>query len=93
MPLARQFNIMNRWQYANPDNGMVGFFNFNYVKDEKQSGQVHFNPATDKLTTNAWGSEIATNRIEVSGKLGYVNPELPYQKLGLEMCQMIQWLK
>ena len=86
MPIYNQINVMNRWQYTNPEKGFVSFINFKFLNDEKQTGQVDFNPDTDKLTTNAWGSEIDTRRYEVSAKLGYVNPEIPYQSLGVQMA-------
>ena len=84
MPLYNQINLMNRWQYTNPEKGVVSFINLRYLNDEKQAGQVDFNPATDKGTTNFWGSEINTERFEVTTKLGYVNPEIPYQSLGFQ---------
>ena len=86
MPLANQINLMNRWQYTNPQKGLVSFINFRYLNDEKQVGQVDFNPFTDKLTTNAWGGEIKTKRFDVSAKLGYVNPEIPYQTVGIQVA-------
>ena len=86
MPLYNQINVMNRWQYTNPEKGIVSFINLRYLNDGKQSGQVDFNPGTDKLTTNAWGSEIDTERFEGSFKLGYVNPQIPYQSLGFQMA-------
>lgn len=84
MPLYNQINVMNRWQYTNPEKGIVSFINLRYLNDEKQSGQLDFNPDTDKLTTNAWGSEINTERFEVNTKLGYVNPQIPWQSLGFQ---------
>ena len=84
MPLQNQINMMNRWQFTNTDKGFMTFINFKFLNDEKQTGQVKFNPRTDKLTTNAWGSEIDTKRYEISAKLGYVNPEIPYQSLGVQ---------
>ncbi|WP_136481712.1 TonB-dependent receptor [Cognatitamlana onchidii] len=84
MPLYNQINILNRWQYTNPEKGLVSFINLKFLNDEKQTGELHFNPTTDKLTTNAWGSEIDTRRYEISSKLGYVNPNIPYQSLGVQ---------
>ncbi|WP_292949418.1 TonB-dependent receptor [Olleya sp. UBA1516] len=86
MPLYNQVNVMNRWQYTNPEKGLVTFVNLRYLDDSKQSGQLDFNPDTDKLTTNAWGSEIDTKRYEISTKLGYVNPEIPWQSLGVQFA-------
>ncbi|MDU8885757.1 TonB-dependent receptor [Yeosuana sp. MJ-SS3] len=84
MPIYNQINLMNRWQYTNPVRGFVSFINLKFLNDEKQTGQLNFHPKTDKLTTNAWGSEIDTKRYEISAKLGYVNPEIPYQSLGVQ---------
>ena len=84
MPLANQINIMNRWQFTDAERGWVSFLNFQYVSDEKQTGEVNFNPNTDKGITNTWGSEIVTDRIDTSIKLGYVFPELPYRKLSFQ---------
>ena len=85
-PLMRQINVMNRWQYTDQENGYVGFFNIRYLNDEKQTGQLGFNPDTDRGTTNAWGSEIMTNHFDVSGKFGYVNPDLPWRTGGLQIA-------
>ena len=57
-PLAKQINVLSRWQYANPDTGWVSFLNFKTMQDQKQTGELHFNPKTDKLTNNFWGSEV-----------------------------------
>lgn len=84
MPLYNQINVMNRWQYTNPEKGVVSFINFRYLNDEKQGGQVDFDPERDRGTTNFWGSEIDTERFEVTTKFGYVNPEIPYQSLGFQ---------
>lgn len=84
-PLSNQVNLMNRWQYTDPEKGWVSFTNLRYLNDTKQLGQVDFIPELDKGTTNAWGSEITTKRFEVSTKLGYVFPELPFQSFGFQM--------
>ena len=83
-PLSNQINVMNRWQYQNPETGWVSFINFRYLNDEKQIGETAFDPNTDKFTTNAWGSEIDTERFDGSVKLGYVFPDLPFQSLGFQ---------
>jgi outer membrane receptor for ferrienterochelin and colicins len=83
-PLGQQINIMNRWQYANPEKGWVSFLNFRYMRDEKQTGEIDFEPDTDKFTTNNWGSEINTDKFDASAKLGYVWPEMPFQSIGLQ---------
>ncbi|MDW5290171.1 TonB-dependent receptor [Formosa sp. PL04] len=83
-PLGNQLNFMNRWQFMDPDNGWVSFFNVQFLLDEKQTGEKNFNPATDKFTNNAWGSEVKSKRLDLSAKLGYVFPDLPYQSFGYQ---------
>jgi len=85
-PLADQINVMNRWQYTDLQRGLVSFINVRFLNDEKQTGELRFNPALDKGTTNAWGSEIDTRRFESSVKIGYVYPELPYQSIGFQIA-------
>ena len=85
-PIANQINIMNRWQYTDAEKGWISFVNFRYLNDEKQTGEINFNPLLDKGTTNVWGSEIKTKRFETSAKIGYVFPELPFQSFGLQLA-------
>ena len=85
-PLANQINVMNRWQYTDAQNGWVSFMNIRFLNDEKQTGEINFNPTLDKGNTNSWGSEIDTKRFETSLKLGYVFPEIPYQSVGLQLA-------
>ncbi|MFS4455031.1 TonB-dependent receptor [Maribacter sp. 2304DJ31-5] len=91
-PLADQINIMNRWQYQNPETGWVSFLNIRFLSDEKQVGEAGFDPDTDRVDNNGsaldgteiWGSEIDTKRFDSSIKLGYVFPELPFQSFGFQ---------
>ena len=83
-PLGKQVNMVNRWQYSNPETGWVSFINFKYMKDEKQTGQLEFDKNRDKLTANYWGSEINTNRFDFTSKLGYVFKGMPYQSIGIQ---------
>ncbi|HCQ14258.1 TonB-dependent siderophore receptor [Flavobacterium sp.] len=83
-PLGRQLNVANRWQYSNPEAGWVTFLNARYMRDEKQTGELDFNPGRDKLTTNYWGSEIVTDRFDFSSKVGYVFKDMPYQSIGFQ---------
>ena len=83
-PLGKQLNIANRWQYSNPETGWVSFINARFMKDEKQTGEVDFDPKKDKLTTNYWGSEIDTERLDFTSKIGYVFKDMPYQSIGFQ---------
>ena len=77
---------MNRWQYTDLERGLVGFLNFRYLEDEKQSGEVDFDPELHRLTTNYWGSEVNTERFDTSIKFGYVNPDITYQTVGFQLA-------
>ena len=83
-PLGKQINITNRWQYSNPESGWVSFLNFRFMNDEKQTGQINFNPDRDRFTTNFWGSEINTQRFDIASKTGYVWKDMPFQSIGFQ---------
>ena len=83
-PLASQINVLNRWQYTNAEKGWVSFINARYMNDEKQAGQIGFLPDRDRGKTNIWGSEINTERFDLSAKVGYVFPDMPYQSIGFQ---------
>lgn len=85
IPLAKQINLLNRWQYVDVDKGIVSFLNIRFLNDAKQTGQVDFNPDTDKFATTYWGSEIDTRRFDVSGKFSYANQELTYQNIDVQV--------
>lgn len=81
-PLARQINVMNRWQFNDAEKGWIGFFNVRYMKDEKLAGEVGFTPERHKFGNEVWGSEIKTERIDLSAKGEYVFPDMPFQSIG-----------
>ncbi|WP_188048746.1 TonB-dependent siderophore receptor [Flavobacterium sp. GP15] len=83
-PLAKQINVLNRYQYYDEEKGLVSFINFRYMNDKKQTGQLDFNTNKDKGTTNFWGSEINTERLDISTKIGYVFKDMPYQSIGFQ---------
>jgi outer membrane receptor for ferrienterochelin and colicin len=83
-PLAKQINVMNRWQYYDAEKGWVSFISLRYMNDEKQTGEVDFDPDRDKFTTNHWGSEIHTERMDLATKIGYVFPDMPFQSIGFQ---------
>ena len=78
-PLQDQNNFLNKWQYTDAINGIVSFFNIRYLDDEKIFGM------NNNDSRNVWNGEISTKRFDSSFKLGYVNPNLPFQSLGLQL--------
>jgi len=83
-PIGKQFNIVNCWQYSNPETGWVSFLNLRYMNDKKQTGELDFVSDKDRLTTNHWGSEINTERLDFTSKIGYVFKDMPYQSIGFQ---------
>lgn len=85
MPLAKQINVMNRWQYVDLDKGIVGFLNTRFLNDEKQMGQTNFDPDTHKFSTVFWGSEIDTRRFDISAKFSYLNQEVTHRNVDFQV--------
>ena len=86
MPLGKQINVMNKWQYTNLEKGLVTLINFRFLDDQKQTGQANYNPSIHKFGGTVWGSEVDTKRFDFSGKFGYINTEIPYQSLGFQLA-------
>ena len=84
-PLSKQYNFLNRWQYTNLEKGIVGFLNIRYLEDDKQAGEIHRNSNQPHIDGLFWKSEVLTKRFESSLKLGYVNPEINYRTIGLQI--------
>lgn len=84
MPLTKQINLLNRWQYTNAEKGWVSFLSFRFLDDQKQTGSIDFSPEQYRGTTQQWGSEITTKRLDASLKIGYVFPLITYQSLGFQ---------
>ncbi len=84
-PKGKQINVMNRWQYVNADKGVISFLTARYMKDNKLAGQVDFDKKKDKGSTTIWGSEINTEKADLSAKIGYVFPDMPFQSAGLQL--------
>lgn len=83
-PLGKQINVINRWQYTNLEKGWISFIKFRYMKDDKQAGQKGFEPDRDRGGVDLWGSEINTEKIDLSAKVGYVFPETPWKSIGFQ---------
>lgn len=84
LPTGNQLNIQNRWQYTN-EKGLMAQAGIKVLADNRTGGQVGFNPLTDKLTTQAYGIGLATQRYEAFGKIGYVFPGKKYKSIGLQL--------
>lgn len=84
LPLSKQVNFQNRWQYLNAEKGWVGFATVRWLDDQKQIGSKGINPKSTSNSSPLWGSEIQTQRWDGSLKIGYVFPETPYKSFGFQ---------
>tara|TARA_Y100000739_G_scaffold78982_1_gene67001 strand:- start:551 stop:2818 length:2268 start_codon:yes stop_codon:yes gene_type:complete len=86
-PTGQQINILNRFQYTNPAKGLVGFFDFNYVGDERVYGEMDYfkDIIIPNLDNEYWGGSTDSNIIRSTLKFGYVDPEITYRSLGLQL--------
>ena len=82
-PTFKGFNLFNRYQLTDLENGIVSFLGFRYMKNDKEAGE---DAANLKLKRMAWISQINTDRFDSNFKLGYVNPNIPYQSIGFQMA-------
>ncbi|TXI15924.1 MAG: TonB-dependent receptor [Pedobacter sp.] len=82
IPLGQQFNMINRWKYANND-GFSTQFAIKILTDNRQAGQKDFEPSSDKFKTNQYGIGTQIQQYVLSGKLGYVFPQKTYKSIGL----------
>lgn len=84
MPTGNLFTAINRWSYDN-SKGFITQFGIKYLDDKKTGGQVNYNASNDKFTTNNYGLEINTKRVEGFAKIGYVFPQKKYKSVGLQL--------
>ena len=88
-PTGKQLNILNRFQYTNLEKGLVGFFDFNYVFDERTYGQNEYieqYPFLFPENQNYWGGKTDSEILRTNFKFGYVDPILTYRSLGLQFA-------
>ena len=86
-PTGQQINILNRLQYTNLTKGLVGFLDFNYVGDERVYGEMDYfkDNIVPNLENEYWGGSTDSNIIRSTLKFGYVDPEITYRSLGLQL--------
>ncbi len=86
-PTGKQLNVLNRFQYTNLEKGLVGFFDLNYVFDERVYGQNEYISHTVFTENqNYWGGKTDSEIIKTNFKFGYVDPEITYRSLGIQFA-------
>ncbi len=85
-PTGNQINIYNRFQYTNPEKGLISFIDFNYVDDNRAFGQNGYVDDHSLIEPNTyWGGSKNGKNFKSNFKLGYVNLNIPYQSLGVQL--------
>ena len=85
LPTGNTVSLVNRYKFDNSKGTLVQF-GFKVLNDKRTGGEVSFDPASDKNTTNRYGLGINTERYEGFAKIGYVFPEKKYKSLGLQVA-------
>jgi len=84
LPISKQINILNRFQFIDNEKGIISFLSFRFLNDDKLMGSKYYIPKKSNKFL-VWGSEVDTERLDTSFKLGYVSPDLPYKSLGFQV--------
>lgn len=84
LPMNRTITLMDRWKYESGDR-IESMFGVKFLYDERTGGSMDFDPATDKLTTNAYGLGVNTNRVELFAKTSYGFPGKKWRSIGLQL--------
>ncbi|MEO6167147.1 MAG: TonB-dependent receptor [Chitinophagales bacterium] len=84
LPVNKTFSLMDRWKYESGKR-IESMFGIKYLHDDRTGGSIHFNPETDKLTTNEYGIGVNTNRAELFAKTSYGFPKREFQSIGLQL--------
>ena len=88
LPVSEQINVLNRLQFIDNEKGIISFLSFRFLNDEKLMGSKFYDPKKSNKFL-IWGSEVDTERLDTSFKLGYVYPNLNYKSLGLQVSYNI----
>ncbi|MCX6295571.1 MAG: TonB-dependent receptor, partial [Bacteroidetes bacterium] len=83
MPLTRQYNIFNRWDYHNQKN-FEQQFGIKALYEMRQGGQTNFNYTRDHDSTSAYGIGINTTALEYFTKTGFMFPSRPLKSIGIQ---------
>ncbi|HYK44716.1 MAG TPA: TonB-dependent receptor [Parafilimonas sp.] len=84
LPTGNLFSAINRWSFDNTK-GLMSQFGVKFLNDQRTGGQLDYDASKDKFTTNNYGLEINTKRVEGFGKIGYVFPQKKYKSIGLQL--------
>jgi outer membrane receptor for ferrienterochelin and colicins len=81
VPLGTQVNIMNRWNHE-VDHKRHVQFGLHILNDQRHGGQTFYDRQADRGTTNAWGMESGTTRLQGFVKAGFFLPNTLESSIG-----------
>ncbi|AYA36975.1 TonB-dependent receptor [Hymenobacter oligotrophus] len=80
LPLATQYNVMNKWKYKS-GKAVVSELGVGALRETRLGGQMGFKQ--DEVGNPNYGITQETNRYTAYNKTSYTWPSKPYQSLGL----------
>ena len=81
-PLGTQINLMNRWNHEEEHKRHIQF-GLHILNDNRYGGQTFFRRPDDRGTSNAYGIEIQTTRLQGFMKSGFYLPNTLESSIGL----------
>ncbi|MBD77614.1 MAG: TonB-dependent receptor [Crocinitomicaceae bacterium] len=72
LPLITRYSVFNKLKYGNSNDwGWNSSIAIRYVNEERTGGQTHFNPETDKGSSEVYGQTVNFDQPEIWTKTGY----------------------
>ena len=81
-PLYKQINLINRWKYAGKR--VETMFGIKGLYDDKQGGQIEFDPKKPQAAQSAYGFGMTTRRWEIFNKTSFNFDEEGDRSLGIQ---------
>ena len=74
-PLIKQYNVMNRWKYSTQS--IHAQFGIKVLQEDRQGGQTSFNKSEKRDTSNGYGINVKTDRVEAFSKTAFLFKNRP----------------
>jgi len=72
LPLNKQVNLMNRWDYRSKNNVIEGRAMVSYLFEDRVGGEKSFNPKSDIGSGTIYGLGIKTHKLDAVTKNGFL---------------------
>lgn len=82
MPMARQYNVFNRWHYRIRDKA-EGQFGFRFLNEDKTGGQMTSGNHNHSGDTTEYRIGIKTKQLEAFTKNGFLFPSKPWKSIAI----------